>query len=186
MSTLTKKQQKSQSFRTKGGKGGKKEAPVPEDVPEQDLLQDDDEDLDVPTTTVPEVSQKSIVDLDSITEPDGKKKSKSKLSKEKKLREKLAREAGNVELPGKAVGSAKSTGETGQKRKREEEIQTVPKVDKGKSKAVDEAPAVATEGDEAEESKEKKKTKKDIKQRFILFVGESVVMLPFPILSTLV
>lgn len=175
--TLTKKQQKAQSFRTKGGKGGKKEAPVPEDVPEQDLLDDEDGDDnkdagDVSLATLNidgKDSQKTVGDLNSTTEPDGKKKSKSKLSKEKKLREKLAREA--------ELANGKPAGETsaGQKRKREEDVKPVAKVEKGKNKAIDaddEGKGEAMEVDGGEEGKEKKKTKKDIKQRFILFVGE--------------
>lgn len=174
--TLTKKQQKAQSFRTKGGKGGKKEAPVPEDVPEQDLLDDEDGDDNKDTGDVSlatlningKDSQKTIVDLNSTTEPDGRKKSKSKLSKEKKLREKLAREA--------ELAHGKPAGETsaGQKRKREEDVKPVAKVEKGKNKAIDADDAGKGEAMEVdgEEGKEKKKTKKDIKQRFILFVGE--------------
>ena len=173
-STLTKKQQKSQSFRTKGPKGNKKEPRIPDDVPEQDLLDDDHEDEVAPTIAVTDskVEAASAGKETETTEADGKKKSKSKLSKEKKLREKLAREA---EAAGGA-GSATTTAATGdKKRKRDDLVESAAtKAEKGKNKAAD----AEAEGDEAKEAgaegevKEKKKTKKDIKQRFILFVGK--------------
>jgi hypothetical protein len=125
--TLTKKQQKAQAFRA--GKG-KKDRAEPEDVPEEDVLPDEEE-------PVPAAEESA----------EYKAKSKSKKSKEKKLKEKLAK--GGVEGV-KPVKSEKAKG-------KEKEV-----VKEGEEKGD------AVEGEE----KPAKKTKKDIKQRFILFVGE--------------
>lgn len=84
MAALTKKQQKAQSFKSKGK--GKKDV-IPEDLPEQDLL--DDNEAITEATLVVEQGETAGADEKGSE----KKKSKSKLSKEKKLREKLAREA---------------------------------------------------------------------------------------------
>lgn len=137
--TLTKKQQKAQAFRA--GKG-KKDRAEPEDVPEQDVLPDEEE--PVPAAEATESAEY-------------KAKSKSKKSKEKKLKEKLAKEG--TDGPATSVKPAKS------------------EKAKGKEKEVvkdgEDAKADAVEGEE----KPAKKTKKDIKQRFILFVGEYMVPL---------
>lgn len=129
MAALTKKQQKLQAFRS--GKG-KKDRAEPEDVPEQDVLPDEDE----PTTTG-----------DAAESTEYKAKSKSKKSKEKKLKEKLAKEG--------------AQGVDGEFKPKSEKA-------KGKEKEVEAKADGAVEGEE----KPAKKTKKDIKQRFILFVGE--------------
>ncbi|KAI5450803.1 hypothetical protein NCC49_002809 [Naganishia albida] len=128
MAALTKKQQKLQAFRS--GKG-KKDRAEPEDVPEQDVLPDEDE----PTTTG-----------DAAESTEYKAKSKSKKSKEKKLKEKLAKEG--------------AQGVDGEFKPKSEKA-------KGKEKEVEAKADGAVEGEE----KPAKKTKKDIKQRFILFVG---------------
>ena len=146
-STLTKKQQKSQSFRTKGPKGNKKEPRIPDDVPEQDLLDDEHEDEVVPAIAVAEskADSASLGKETETTEADGKKKSKSKLSKEKKLREKLAREA---EAAGSAPATTAATAGD-KKRKRDDVVETaVAKTEKGNSKAVD----PEAEGDGAKEA----------------------------------
>lgn len=122
--TLTKKQQKAQAFRSKQKekKSGRAEV-VPEDVPEQDLIEDNDETADVAST-------------------------KTK---------------GNT---GEASTKKKEGGEGKDVLK---ELKKGGKDVKGKGKAKNEW----AEGEEgAAEGAEKKKSKKEIKQRFILFVGE--------------
>ncbi|KAJ9102275.1 hypothetical protein QFC19_004823 [Naganishia cerealis] len=131
MPALTKKQQKAQAF--KSGKG-KKDREEPADLPEQDLLPDEDE------PAKKEDGQESA---------DYKAKSKSKKSKEKKLKEKLAKEGAEDSQPKGKSEKAKG---------KEKEI-----VKDGEEPKTGEA--------ETEEGKKGKKTKKDIKQRFILFVG---------------
>lgn len=124
---LTKKQQKALAFRAKqkGKKSGKQEV-VPEDVPEQDLVEDNEVEAVAAVSDAAEASKK------------GK-----------------GIDAGKEE---KAEGCSKDVKETkGAKAK-----------GKGKAKNAWE------EGEEGEggEDAEGKKSKKEIKQRFILFVGE--------------
>ncbi|OCF54858.1 hypothetical protein L486_07513 [Kwoniella mangroviensis CBS 10435] len=116
--TLTKKQQKLAAFRNK--QKAKKSGPGAKDVdqpdvPEQDLM-DDDEDA----------AEDAVV----VSQPSEKEKAKDKVDE------------------GVAV---------------EDEEEEPKKVDKGKKKK--------TAWDDEEEDGEKKRTKKDVKQRFILFVG---------------
>jgi nucleolar protein 6 len=134
MPALTKKQQKLQAFRS--GKG-KKDRAEPEDVPEQDVLPDEDE----PTTTA-----------EGAESAEYKAKSKSKKSKEKKLKEKLAKEG----VQGAVDGEPKAKSEKA----------------KGKEKEVVKDGEAKVDGAAEGEEKVAKKTKKDIKQRFILFVGK--------------
>lgn len=140
MPALTKKQQKLQAFRS--GKG-KKDRAEPEDVPEQDVLPDEDE----PTTTA-----------EGAESAEYKAKSKSKKSKEKKLKEKLAKEG----VQGAVDGEPKAKSEKA----------------KGKEKEVVKDGEAKVDGAAEGEEKVAKKTKKDIKQRFILFVGEYGSPLP--------
>ena len=127
---LTKKQQKAQAFRSKqkAKKSGKNEEPQ-QDVPEQDLVDDNEEN------------------------------------------EESAKDAG-----GAAVKAKDIAGEASTKRKSDagadvvKELKKGGKDVKGKGKAQNEW-AEGEEG-EGEGVAEKKKSKKEIKQRFILFVGE--------------
>jgi hypothetical protein len=163
MSTLTKKQQKAQSFR-KGGKG-KKQDTQPEDVPEHDLLDDHE---DSPTIAIGATESPPDVnpDLKPDQTEDVKKKSKSKLSKEKKLREKQAKEVTTAsKLSGQKTESLAKSSPGG------------PAAKNGKGK--EKASSNSTEEDTKTEQQigklageEQKRTKKDIKQRFILFVGK--------------
>ncbi|WVW84724.1 hypothetical protein I302_106759 [Kwoniella bestiolae CBS 10118] len=119
--TLTKKQQKLAAFRNKqkAKKSGAQDVDQP-DVPEHDLLDDNEEDA--------EPQEDAVV----VSKSSGKQK--------------------------KAV-----EGEVEDDEKVAEGSEEVKKTDKGKKKK--------TAWDEDEEGEEKKKTKKDVKQRFILFVG---------------
>ncbi|WWC62628.1 uncharacterized protein I303_105225 [Kwoniella dejecticola CBS 10117] len=128
MSTnLTKKQQKLAAFRNKqkAKKAGANDIDQP-DLPEQDLLDDNEEVPDEDAAVAVKSSEKSS------------KKEKEK-SKAKDQEDEVA--------PPQAEGSTDSA----------------KPVDKGKKRK--------TAWDEEEEGADKKKTKKDVKQRFILFVG---------------
>ncbi|KAJ9125372.1 hypothetical protein QFC22_000332 [Naganishia vaughanmartiniae] len=131
MAALTKKQQKSLAF--KAGKG-KKDREQPADLPEEDVLPNEDE---------------PAANEDEQESAEYKAKSKSKKSKEKKLKEKLAKEGAGESLPKEKSEKAKG---------KEKEI-------------VKDGEQVKTGEPDAEEGKKAKKTKKDVKQRFILFVG---------------
>ena len=127
---LTKKQQKALAFRAKqkGKKSGKQEI-VPEDVPEQDLV-DDNEVEDV--AEVPAVAEAS-------------KKGKSTDA--------------NKGEPSPAAAEGSSTDI--------KEAKTAKAKGKGKAKNA------WDEGEDAEgDAEDGKKSKKEIKQRFILFVGK--------------
>ncbi|WVR06305.1 hypothetical protein IAU60_003335 [Kwoniella sp. DSM 27419] len=117
--TLTKKQQKLKAFRSKQ-KAKKADAEVPADLPEQDLLADDD-----------------VADAVVVSQAKPRAAEKRKRDDEED-----------------AVEEGEGAGEGNEKVKQPQE--------KGKKKK--------TAWDEDEEGP-KKKTKKDIKQRFILFVG---------------
>lgn len=127
---MTKKQQKALAFRAKqkGKKSGKQEV-VPEDVPEQDLV-DDNEVEDV--AEVPAVAEAS-------------KKGKSTDA--------------NKGKPSTAAAEGSSTDV--------KEAKTAQAKGKGKAKNA------WDEGEDAEgDAEDGKKSKKEIKQRFILFVGK--------------
>lgn len=125
---LTKKQQKAQAFRSKqkDKKSGRPEVVI-QDVPEEDLIDDNDD----------EAPSKDVTSKDAKTKTSA----------------------------GEASAKPKKDGESGVVK----ELKKGGKDVKGKGKAKNEW----AEGEEGEkEGAEKKKSKKEIKQRFILFVGE--------------
>ncbi len=171
---LTKKEQKAAAF--KAGKNGiKTKKPAPEeplDLPEQDPIQDDNQEEVGVVNGDSNDGEANADDMKSGSAVGVKKeKSKSKKLKEKKFKERLERE--------------KKEGKP-EKAEKEAKVVETTKVDKGKQKEeISKVNEDATGEEEAAEGTVKK-TRKGIKQKFILFVGESATAcLHFELLSCL-